>query len=77
MCSSIMLVFCVSSLSLSNSDKLTGAIAGDKSFKNMTDQDWDLVMLVHLKGAYSCTKACWPIFRQQKVRELVPTQGRP
>ncbi len=33
----------------------------------MTDEDWDLVTLVHLKGAYSCTKACWPIFRGQKV----------
>lgn len=42
-------------------------MSGDKSFKNMTDQDWDLVTLVHLKGAYSCTKACWPIFRGQKV----------
>lgn len=40
---------------------------GDKSFKNMSDQDWDLVIAVHLKGAYSCTKACWPLFRQQKV----------
>lgn len=33
----------------------------------MSDQDWDLVIAVHLKGAYSCTKACWPLFRQQKV----------
>lgn len=36
--------------------------------KNMSDEDWDLVTLVHLKGAFSCTKACWPLFRQQKVR---------
>ena len=42
-------------------------MSGDKSFKNMTDQDFDLVTLVHLKGAYSCTKACWSLFRQQKV----------
>jgi NAD(P)-dependent dehydrogenase (short-subunit alcohol dehydrogenase family) len=35
--------------------------------KNMSDEDWDLVTLVHLKGAFSCTKACWPLFRQQKV----------
>lgn len=33
----------------------------------MSDQDWDLVIAVHLKGAYSCAKACWPLFRQQKV----------
>jgi multifunctional beta-oxidation protein len=35
--------------------------------KNMSDEDWDLVTLVHLKGAFACTKACWPLFRQQKV----------
>jgi len=37
--------------------------------KNMSDEDWDLVTLVHLKGAFSCTKACWPLFRQQKVSQ--------
>jgi multifunctional beta-oxidation protein len=45
-------------------------ILRDKAFKNMTDQDWDLVTLVHLKGAFSCTKACWPLFRQQKVSRI-------
>jgi multifunctional beta-oxidation protein len=38
----------------------------------MSEQDWDLVTLVHLKGAYSCTKACWPLFRQQKVSTIIP-----
>ena len=41
--------------------------------KNMSDEDWDLVTLVHLKGAFSCTKACWPLFRQQKVK--YPVRG--
>lgn len=27
-------------------------ILRDISFKNMKDQDWDLIMKVHLKGAY-------------------------
>lgn len=27
-------------------------ILRDVSFKNMTDQDWDLVIKVHVKGAY-------------------------
>ncbi|KAL7424311.1 hypothetical protein Q5752_001901 [Cryptotrichosporon argae] len=48
-------------------------ILRDKSMKNMTDQDWDLVVLVHLKGAYSCTKACWPLFRQQKFGRVINT----
>ena len=37
----------------------------------MSDEDWDLVTLVHLKGAYSCTRACWGLFRNQKVRMCV------
>jgi NAD(P)-dependent dehydrogenase (short-subunit alcohol dehydrogenase family) len=42
-------------------------LVGDKSFKKMSDADFDLITAVHLKGAYACTKACWPIFRGQKV----------
>ncbi|WVO15390.1 hypothetical protein L204_103048 [Cryptococcus depauperatus] len=50
-------------------------ILRDKSFKNMSDQDWDLVIAVHLKGSYSCTKACWPYFRQQKFGRVVNTSS--
>jgi NAD(P)-dependent dehydrogenase (short-subunit alcohol dehydrogenase family) len=38
-------------------------ILRDVSMIKMTDNDWDLIMKVHLKGTYSCTKACWDIFR--------------
>lgn len=48
-------------------------ILRDKAFKNMKDEDFDLVTLVHLKGAYSCTKAVWPIFRGQKFGRIVNT----
>ena len=30
-------------------------ILRDKSFKNMTDEDWDLINAVHVKGAYLVT----------------------
>jgi multifunctional beta-oxidation protein len=43
-------------------------ILRDRSFKKMSRQELDLVLLVHLKGAFECTKACWPLFRKQKVR---------
>lgn len=33
----------------------------------MSEQDWDLVVLVHLKGAFAMSKAVWPIMRSQKV----------
>lgn len=32
-------------------------ILRDVSFKNMTDEDWDLVINVHVKGAYKVNSA--------------------
>ena len=43
------------------------------SFRNMTDKEWDQIQDVHLKGAYSCTHAAWPIFRKQKFGRIVNT----
>ncbi len=40
-------------------------ILRDKSFPKMTDADWDKIMAVHLKGAFTCARACWPYFRDQ------------
>ncbi|KAF8529806.1 peroxisomal hydratase-dehydrogenase-epimerase [Gautieria morchelliformis] len=48
-------------------------ILRDKSFKNMSDQEWDMVQLVHLKGAFSCTKAAWPHFRKQRFGRIINT----
>ncbi|EJD49722.1 multifunctional beta-oxidation protein [Auricularia subglabra TFB-10046 SS5] len=48
-------------------------ILRDKSMKNMTDQEWDIIQLVHLKGAYACTRAAWPIFRKQKFGRVINT----
>ena len=39
----------------------------------MSDAEWDQIQAVHLKGAYSCTKATWPIFRKQKFGRIVNT----
>jgi NAD(P)-dependent dehydrogenase (short-subunit alcohol dehydrogenase family) len=39
-------------------------ILRDVSMVKMTDLDWDLIMKVHLKGAYSVTKAAWEIMRK-------------
>ncbi|QRW04425.1 short chain dehydrogenase [Ceratobasidium sp. AG-Ba] len=48
-------------------------ILRDKSFKNMSDQEFDLVKAVHLDGAFSCTKAAWPHFRKQKFGRVINT----
>lgn len=39
----------------------------------MTDKEWDQITEVHLKGAFSCTKAAWPIFRKQKFGRVINT----
>ncbi|KAI5288673.1 bifunctional hydroxyacyl-CoA dehydrogenase/enoyl-CoA hydratase fox2 [Ascosphaera aggregata] len=48
-------------------------ILRDISFKNMKDQDWDLVMKVHLYGSYKCSNAAWPYFRKQKYGRVINT----
>ncbi|KLT40068.1 NAD(P)-binding protein [Cutaneotrichosporon oleaginosum] len=50
-------------------------ILRDKSFKKMDDAQWDAVIAVHLKGAYSMTKAVWPLFRQQKFGRVINTSS--
>jgi multifunctional beta-oxidation protein len=48
-------------------------ILRDVSFKNMKDQDWDLIQKVHVRGAYKCTHAAWPYFRKQKFGRVINT----
>lgn len=48
-------------------------ILRDISFKNMKDQDWDLIMKVHVIGAYKCARAAWPHFRKQKYGRVIST----
>jgi len=39
----------------------------------MSDKEWDEIVEVHLKGAFACTKAAWPIFRKQKFGRVINT----
>lgn len=48
-------------------------ILRDVSFKNMTDADWDLIIKVHVKGAYKCARAAWPHFKKQKYGRVINT----
>lgn len=50
-------------------------ILRDKSFAKMTDDDWDLVFAVHVKGAYNVTKAAWPLMREQKYGRVIMTSS--
>ncbi|CAF2703141.1 unnamed protein product [Rotaria sp. Silwood2] len=48
-------------------------ILRDKSFMNMTEQDWDLVHRIHLRAAYLLTYAAWSYMRQQKYGRVIFT----
>ncbi|KAI9774629.1 MAG: bifunctional hydroxyacyl-CoA dehydrogenase/enoyl-CoA hydratase fox2 [Geoglossum simile] len=48
-------------------------ILRDVSFRNMKDEDWDLIIKVHVTGPYKCTKAAWPHFRKQKYGRIINT----
>lgn len=43
----------------------------DKSIGNMTDDLWDSIIQVHLKGAYRVSKAAWPYMVKQKYGRIV------
>ncbi|KAK3949116.1 hypothetical protein QBC32DRAFT_42508 [Pseudoneurospora amorphoporcata] len=48
-------------------------ILRDISFKNMKDEDWDLIFKVHVKGSYKTARAAWPYFRKQKFGRVINT----
>jgi 3-hydroxyacyl-CoA dehydrogenase/3a,7a,12a-trihydroxy-5b-cholest-24-enoyl-CoA hydratase len=48
-------------------------ILRDVSFQKMSDLDWDLIMKVHLRGAYSVTRAAWNIMRDKKYGRIINT----
>jgi len=48
-------------------------ILRDISFQKMKELDWDLIMKVHLKGAYSVTRAAWNIMREKGYGRIVNT----
>lgn len=46
-------------------------ILRDGTFQNMSDEDWDAVVKVHLYGGYFVARAAWPHFREQKFGRVV------
>lgn len=48
-------------------------ILRDKSFSRLTDDDWNLVQRVHLRGTYKVIKAAWPHFLKQKYGRIINT----
>ncbi|GMV86692.1 MAG: putative short-chain type dehydrogenase/reductase [Dehalococcoidia bacterium] len=46
-------------------------ILRDVAIHNMSEQDWDLVIRVHLKQCYNLAHHAWPVFRQQAYGRFV------
>ena len=50
-------------------------ILRDTSFLKMTDADWDLIMRVHVNGAFKVTHAAWPRLRDQAYGRVIFTSS--
>ncbi len=48
-------------------------ILRDVSFIKMTQDDWDLIMRVHLNGTKSVSQAAWPIMREKGYGRIIMT----
>merc|ERR1719272_2139996 len=48
-------------------------ILRDISFQKMKELDWDLIMMVHLKGAFAVTRAAWNIMREKGYGRIINT----
>jgi len=50
-------------------------ILRDKSMLKMEEGDWDLIMNVHLKGAFMTAKAAWPHMRKNGYGRIINTSS--
>ena len=48
-------------------------ILRDVSFHKMTDEDWNLIYDVHVRGSFLVTKAAWPHLRDQEFGRVIMT----
>lgn len=48
-------------------------ILRDVSFHKMTQDDWEIVQRVHLRGSFAVTHAAWPYLRESKFGRVVMT----
>ena len=50
-------------------------ILRDVSFHKMSEDDWDLIYRVHVRGTYKVTAAAWPYMREQRYGRIVMTSS--
>lgn len=47
----------------------------DVSFQKMTENDWNLIIKVHLTGTFSVTRAAWNVMRNQNFGRIINTSS--
>ena len=50
-------------------------ILRDITLRNMKDEDWDVIMDVHVHGSMKTARAAWPYFRKQRYGKLINTSS--
>ncbi len=50
-------------------------ILRDRMLHKMSEEEWDLVIAVHLKGTFACTRAAAEVFRDQRSGVIVNTSS--
>lgn len=50
-------------------------ILRDITLRNMTDEDWDVIMDVHVTGSMKTARAAWPYFRKQRYGRVINTSS--
>ncbi len=50
-------------------------ILRDKTLHNLSIEEWDAVLGVHLRGAFNVTKAAWPRMREQRYGRVINTSS--
>ena len=50
-------------------------ILRDRMIFNMTEEEWDAVITVHLKGHFTCTKFACNVFRKQRSGRIINTSS--
>ncbi len=48
-------------------------ILRDKSILKMEESDWDIIQKVHLYGTFFCTKAAFPVMRENSYGRIIST----
>lgn len=48
-------------------------ILRDKSIMKMEEADWDIIQKVHLYGTFFCTKAAFPVMRENNYGRIIST----